>query len=213
MEPLLTLVIAVGGIATGIGAIWTAVVTRHLARATQESLAEQSQSLHEQNERARLTLEYDLLSRMADRFLSPYYLWQRRAAAKHLLDTAFVEDDSVEVPPLNKVTQDVCDYYEELGEMVRVGVLRAEPVHFRFAFLAKAYWLLCKPGIEKMREEYQSPGLYEEFEHLCHVFADLDCKGGIAAYQQEQLRQIMEDELVTAEEPPSRKSEGMPKRT
>jgi hypothetical protein len=136
------------------------------------------------------------------------------ARSEHLLDTAFLEDDTVEVPPLNKVTQDVCDYYEELGEMVRVGVLRVEPVWFRFAFLAKAYWLLCKPGIEKMREEYQSPGLYEEFEHLCHVFADLDCKGGMGAYQQEQLRQIMADELVAAEEPPPpRRSEGMPKRT
>jgi hypothetical protein len=91
MEPLLTLVIAVGGIATGIGAIWTAVVTRRLVRATEESLAEQIQSLHELNERAQLTLEYDLLSRMADRFLSPHYLRQRRAAAKHLLDTAFLQ--------------------------------------------------------------------------------------------------------------------------
>jgi hypothetical protein len=203
MEPLLTLVIALGGIATGVGAIWTAVVTRHLARATEESVAEQSQSLREQNERARITLEYDLLSRLLDRFVTPHFLRQRRAAAKHLLDTAFLEDDMVEAPPLNKVTQDVCDYYEEVGEMVRVGVLRAEPVWFRFSFLAQAYWLLCKPGIEKMREEYQNPPLYEEFEHLCHVFADLDRKRGIAAYQQEQLRQIMEDELVTAAEPPT----------
>jgi hypothetical protein len=51
MEPLLTLVIALGGIATGIGAIWTAVVTRHLARLTEESL-------REQNERARINLEW-----------------------------------------------------------------------------------------------------------------------------------------------------------
>jgi hypothetical protein len=203
MEPLLTLVIALGGIATGVGAIWTAVVTRRLVRATEVSLAEQSQSLREQNERGRLTLEYDLITRLSDRFISPHYLRQRRAASKYLLDTAFLEDDSVEVPPLNTVTQDVCDYYEELGEMVRVGVLGAEPVWFRFAYLAKAYWLLCKPGIEKMREEYQAPGLYEEFEHLCDVFSDLDRKRGIAGYQQQQLRQIMEDELARAEEPPT----------
>jgi hypothetical protein len=35
MDTFVTLVIALGGIATGIGAIWTAVVTRRLARATE----------------------------------------------------------------------------------------------------------------------------------------------------------------------------------
>ena len=73
MEPLLTLVIALGGIATGIGAIWTAVVTRQLARETERSLAEQSQSLREQNERARINLEVDLMYRLEERFNSPRF--------------------------------------------------------------------------------------------------------------------------------------------
>ena len=61
MEAYLTLAIAVGGIATGIGAIWTALVTRRLARLTELSLGEQRQSLREQNERARINLEVDLM--------------------------------------------------------------------------------------------------------------------------------------------------------
>ena len=40
MEPLLTLVIALGGIATGIGAIWAALVARRQAQVTQRSLAQ-----------------------------------------------------------------------------------------------------------------------------------------------------------------------------
>jgi hypothetical protein len=63
MEPLLTLVIALGGIATGIGAIWTAVVTRNLARLTEESL-------REQNERARINLEVDVMQRSNELVLS-----------------------------------------------------------------------------------------------------------------------------------------------
>ena len=55
METLLTLVIAVGGIATAIGAIWEAVIARRQARATEQSLIEQGQFLREQNERAHLT--------------------------------------------------------------------------------------------------------------------------------------------------------------
>jgi hypothetical protein len=80
MESWLTLVIALGGMATGIGAIWTALVTRHLARATErnvvqyeKSLAEQSQHLREQNERARINLEVDLMYRLVELFNSPRY--------------------------------------------------------------------------------------------------------------------------------------------
>jgi len=82
MEPLLTLVIGLGSIATGISAIWTAVVTRRLVRATEQSLAEQSQGLREQNERARLNLEVDLLTRYEDRFVSPHFLSRRTRASR-----------------------------------------------------------------------------------------------------------------------------------
>ena len=67
MESFLTLVIAVGGIATGIGAIWAALADRRQGQIserqaqlteqslaqTDRSLAEQVQSLREQNERSR----------------------------------------------------------------------------------------------------------------------------------------------------------------
>ena len=46
MDTLLTLIIALGGIATGIGAIWTAMLARR-------QLIEQRRFLGEQNERAR----------------------------------------------------------------------------------------------------------------------------------------------------------------
>ena len=104
MNPLLTLVIALGGIATGIGAIWAAIVARRQAQFSERSLTEQrqsfqeqteiarrqaqlaEQSLTEQTERARLTLEFDLLTRLEDRSVSPHFLSRRRAAAKYFLD-------------------------------------------------------------------------------------------------------------------------------
>ena len=70
MNTFLTLVIALGGIATGIGAIWAAAVARRQAQVTEQSLAEQRQFLLEQNERARLNLSVDLLFRYSDRFES-----------------------------------------------------------------------------------------------------------------------------------------------
>jgi hypothetical protein len=93
MDTILTLLIALGGIVTGIGAIWAALAARRQAQLTEFSLSEQRQflmeqneiarsqaqitqrslaqterSLAEQNERARLNLSVDLLFRYSDRF-------------------------------------------------------------------------------------------------------------------------------------------------
>ena len=96
METLLTLTIAVGGIATGIGAIWAALAARRQAQITERSLAQTERSLAEQNERLRLNLEVDLLTRLRDRLESPHFLSRRRTAAKYLLDNVIVDGDIVE---------------------------------------------------------------------------------------------------------------------
>ncbi len=107
METLLTLTIAVSGIVTGIGAIWAAVVARRQAQVTERSLAQTERSLVEQNERSRLNLELDLLTRLEDRFESPHFLSRRRAAAKYLIDNVFVDGDMVEVSRLNRAVFDI----------------------------------------------------------------------------------------------------------
>ena len=60
METLLTLIIALGGIATGIGTIWAALAARgqaqigeRQAQLTERSLAEQGRILQEQNAKKR----------------------------------------------------------------------------------------------------------------------------------------------------------------
>jgi len=87
VDTFLTLVIALGGIATGIGAIWAAMLARRQAQLTEQSLAEQ-------NERVRLNLALDHLSRQADGFESPHFVSRRRVAAKFLLMDAFVDNES-----------------------------------------------------------------------------------------------------------------------
>jgi hypothetical protein len=165
MDTLLTLVIAVGGIATGIGAIWAAMLARHQAQLTERSLSEQRQflkeqneiaksqaqltgqslaqterSLAEQNERARLTLEYDLLSRLDVRIDdTPQFRSTIKASAKYLLDNAFVDDDVVALERLNNAAWELCNLFEGVGEMLRVGVLRDEPVWNRYSVWAQTY--------------------------------------------------------------------------
>src|SRR5919107_3651283 len=126
MDTLLTLVIALGGIATGIGAIWAALAAKRQgqigerqAQMTERSLALTERSLPEQNERARLTLEYDLLTRATDRKETPYFLGRRREAARYLLDNAFCGEEEG-ARSLNHAALIVCDAYEEVGEMVKI---------------------------------------------------------------------------------------------
>ena len=245
MDTFLTLVIALGGIATGIGAIWAALAARRQAQIserqaqlterslaeqsrvfqeqtevarrqtqlTEESLAQTERSLAEQNERARLTLEYDLLTRIADRFDSPHLLSRRRAAANYLLDNAFLEKDTkmVEVPSLNRAAIDVCSVFEDVGELLRLGVLSIQSVWTRFGVPGKAYWYLCKPAIEKVREEWEDPSPFEEFEYLSRMWAEIDHQRGIGPPTPEQVRQIMEAEAaIGREEPPATtESEGV----
>jgi hypothetical protein len=121
MEPLLTLVIALGGIATGIGAIWTAVVTRHLARLTEESL-------REQNERARINLEVDMMYKLDERALSQRYQNYTIRSCTYIKENYFVDDAILEVDHLDPASAQVLSFYDELGYLTRTGVLQLERV-------------------------------------------------------------------------------------
>jgi hypothetical protein len=139
MEPILTLVIALGGIATGIGAIWTALVTRHLARATERSvvqsensLAEQSQHLREQNERARINLEVDLIYRLVELFNSPRYRNYRKRSLTYVIENYFADDNILEVQHLDPASEAIFSFFEDIGYLTRIGVLRIERVWRQF---------------------------------------------------------------------------------
>ncbi len=160
-----------------------------------------SRALAEQNERARLTLEYDLLSRLQERIYSPQYRSTSKAAAKYLLDNAFVDDDVVEMERLNTAAMEACNFFEEVGEMHRLGVLRDVSVWNRYSVSAQSYWCVCKPTLEKMREEMDDPTMWEDFEHLCRTMAEMDRKRGIAPLTPEWLRKFLEWDATMDEEP------------
>jgi hypothetical protein len=197
---LLTLVIAVGGIATGIGAIWTAVLGR-------SQLLEQRRFLEEQNERARLTLEFDLLTRLEDRFQSPHFLARRRSAARHVVDALFAESDAVEAGVFDRASYDVANFFENVGYLQRSGVLRAESVWHTFGMAARVYWAAYAPTARKMREEQNDPTVYEDFERLDRLVTDMSGERGMPPPTREQLRRIMQDETVVGQEGPSAATE------
>ena len=85
MDTFLTLVIAVGGIATGLGAIWAALAARRQTQISERQAQLTERSLNEQNERLSLNLEVDLLHRMQDRYDSRYFIGRRSAVARYFL--------------------------------------------------------------------------------------------------------------------------------
>ena len=196
MDTLLTLVIALGGIATGIGAIWTAVLARR-------QLLEQRLFLGEQNERTRLTLEFDLITRLEDRFQSPRFLSRRRGAARHARDTFFAEDGTIEAGVFDRASHDVANFFENIGYLQRSGVLRPESVWHTFGMAARVYWAIYGPTVREMRREQEDSTFYEDFERLDRLVADMSGERGMPPPTRDQLRRVVEDETVIGQEEPS----------
>jgi hypothetical protein len=194
MEPLLTLVIALGGIATGIGAIWTAVVTRHLARLTEESL-------REQNERARINLEVDVMQKMTERFLSQRYQNYAIRSFTYVKENYFVDDDILEVDHLDLASAQLLNFYEDLGYLTRIGVLQPERVWNMYGDTIPLAWVLWEPAVKKEREESKDPTIFEHTEYLYHQLLDLNRQRGLGSERptKEELRRFVEDSLLAAE--------------
>ena len=202
MESLLTLIIAVGGIATGVGAIWAALVARRQAQISEQSLIEQGQFLREQSERARVSLEVDLMYKLDERLDSQRYRNFRRRSFMYVKENYFVDDDILEVQHLDTATVQLLDFFEELGYLVSIGVLPIERVWFTFNRSLITAWVLWEPGIKRLREERGDPGVYEEFENLYHRMVDSELRstGRSEPPTKEDLRQFVEDHLRYVED-------------
>ena len=230
MDTWLTLVIALGGIATGIGAIWAAMlarrqldeqrrflveqieIARRQAQATEQSLSEQNERAREENERARLSFEVDTMLKMRDRWESPTFLDIRRNAANHVKEHFFTADGGLlDVEHLDVYASRLLGLFELLGDLVKEGIVRDEKVWHVFGWAVRQYWALYRPAIEKMREEYEDPTIFEDFERLEALMADLDRERGVgeAMISKQELRRYVEDQLnpLATEEAPTRDRE------
>jgi hypothetical protein len=204
MEPIFTLVIALGGIATGIGAIWTALVTRHLARATEQilteqgqSFAEQNRSLREQNERARLNLEVDLLYKLRERFDSTRFKNYRIRSLTYVKENYLVNGDILEVQYMDDDTMRIFEFFDDLGYLTRNGVVRIDPVlHFYRDEILFA-WTLWETAVKKLREEWKVQQLFEDFEYLHRQLIKLDRQRGSTGIRPTKgdLRRFVQVEL------------------
>jgi hypothetical protein len=210
VDTFLTLVIALGGIATGIGAIWAAWAARRQGQVTERqaqlteqslaqterSLAEQAQILREQNERARLSLEVDLLYRLEERWDSQRFWNIRKRHLRYLKENCFVDERIVGVEYLDAATEQILDFFEEVGYLTRTGVLRLEHVWYRWSGVLTD-WALCEPAIKRLRDDRGDPQVYEELEKLQRQMAELERQrtGRYEPPTKEELREFVERNL------------------
>ncbi len=208
METLLTLVIALGGIAAGVGAIWAAVAATRQARITERSIREQS-------ERTRVNLALDLLMRLEDIFSGPRFLESRRRAAKHVIDNFFVSDDDIleieEQRHLSRAAFEIFNFFEQMGYLTRIGAVEAESVDQFFGWFIRMYWALYSRAIEKSRQEFGESEILKDFELLYLSVLDVARQRGAnpgtittGAITKADLRMFVEFEAVAGEERPTK---------
>jgi hypothetical protein len=208
METLLTLVIALGGIAAAVGAIWAAVAATRQARITERSLSERS-------ERHRVSLALDMLMRLEDKFGGPRLLESRRRAAKQVIDNFFVsDDDMLEIGDLRQVSRaafDIFNFFEQLGYLTRIGAVEAETVDRLFGWWIRCYWALYSPAILKSRQEMGEPEGLKDFELLNRSVIDVARQRGAnpgtistGAITKADLRMFVEFEAAAGEERPTK---------
>jgi hypothetical protein len=205
-------------VVTAVGAIWAALASTSQARASsvqakvaERGLEEQIRSFREQNERALLSFEVDMMLKLEDHWHSPTVLARRTKAANYV-KAHFLTDDG-ELLEVEHIDENIrldtvyqLNFFERLGDLVRQGVVRAETTWHRFGVDLRQYWALYRPAIEKMREEYKDPTLFEDFERLDALMADLDRQHGVGDeyIAKQQLRRTVEAEskaLATEEAP------------
>ena len=206
-------------VVTAVGAIWAALASTSQARASgvqarvaERGLEEQIRSFREQNEVARLSFKVDMMLKLEDRWDSPTFLDIKRKATNYLKEHFFTDDGGLlAVEHIDEHTEKLLGTFELLGDLVNQGVVRAETVWHRFGVRVRQYWALYRPAIEKIREDYQDPTIFEDFERLEALMADLDRQHGVGDeyLTNQQLRRFveLESKALAPEEAPTQDEE------
>ncbi len=133
ISTILTVLIAVGAIWAAFASTRQAQYSRRLAGAAERNVGEQIRSCQGQNERARLSFEVDMLFKLEDRINSQRLENTRRRTAKYLKDNSFTSDGGMqEVQHVHPDSVRILTFFEEVGNLRRVGVLRDESVWYMF---------------------------------------------------------------------------------
>jgi hypothetical protein len=85
------------------------------------------------------------------------------------------------VPPLDipdKASAHVGDFWERMGYLTRTGHMNRQFVYDQWTILAQTWWARLLPSTLATRERDEEPGIWEEFEWLAKMMAEMHAKAG-----------------------------------
>jgi hypothetical protein len=112
--------------------------------------------------RSRFSLNVELTLKLEDRFNSSDFEKIRSNAAKSMLKKQF------------HLAEDVFDFFETLGYLVRRKAVDKEIVWHTFFHWVHGYWSAGAQQITKRRNEEKDQTLWEDFEYLHRLLVELD---------------------------------------
>ena len=138
------------------------------------------------NQSFRLSLSADLATKLDEKFNRPDLKSSRKAAAHALLTNTDLE-----------ATEDVLDFFETVGLLMRLEALNAEMVHNTFFHWANLYWTAAKDYV-MMRRKDTSASLWADFEVLQKEISQIektkDSKSKDLDPGPERLKRYLEEE-------------------
>ena len=143
-------------------------------------------NLSSQIRRSKFSQSVDLLLKFEDRFFNSAQMkGARRAAANSLLNGG---DSSIE---------DVLDFFETVGMLVRRHALDNEMVWNTFFYWLHCYWSAANDYISKERQE--DPTMWEEFSYLHKCMVNVEkrktrCSDADLLHSKESLNEFLNEE-------------------
>ena len=158
-------------------------------------IAKQNAQATASREDFKLSLAADLSMKLDDRFSTEGFRETRSLAAQSLLCGKKLVD-----------AEDVFDFFETVGLLVRTGALTNDLAYNFFFHWINLYWVAGQGHIQEKRKVSKS--LWEHFEYLYDVVQQLermkdpDSADLKLAEQPQRLRDLLNEEIAEEEYPP-----------
>jgi hypothetical protein len=136
----------------------------------------QNERAREQNERARLSFETDMVFKLEDRFKKG--LLPNRINAAQYIRNKYGDRldglDSANIISDNRAVWDVLNFFEYLAHLTKSEALSSVAVWEKFGYWIEGYWALYKPEIERHRHTQREPNYYGDFGALNDKMIEID---------------------------------------
>jgi len=85
-------------------------------------------------------------------------------------------NDPADIPQQPSI--DIGNYWERVGYLVRKGHLDRDIVYNYLGNVVRLWWALLRQNTDRLRERQHDPSIYEHFEWLAGINAELDRRAG-----------------------------------